>query len=256
MTNAILACVDGSGYEAGVCDYAAWLAGRANAEIQLLHAREGKPVRPAHSWMRAASPSPLSYGERRLQENGLEGVRPLLVEGPFIEAMVAAGRDARLIVLGKRGTATESDRGGLGANIAAAISSTDRPVCLAARTFLPIHRALVLIDSDPEHQRTVNLLADELALSGLHLNLLMIDDGAHDGARKLAWARARLQTATAEVSPLTASGPRQAVRRYLESGRIDLLILSRELAAAGFARLLDAAASHEVWSLRAPVLVC
>jgi hypothetical protein len=245
-TPRLLASVDGSSYMAAVCDYAAWFAGRIGASISLLHVAQSDS---------ASANAVLTEALSRLADQGVEDVQPVLASGRFAEAVEPLIPLHTMLLMGKRGVGGDQDRAHLGSNVDVIVRRATRPVCLVSHLFLPVTRALVLLDADPEHRRTVQFVCDHPWLSSLELDLVVMTDGVH-GAEKLAWAREQLRARDADIFSLTADGPHAALAQYREKHAIDLLILSREIALEGGAARLRRIEEDSVWAWRAPVLIC
>lgn len=71
----------------------------------------------------------------------------------------ALSRTADLIVMGKRGVTSERDRRRLGSNVDRMIRAPTSSICLTSKVFLPIVRAVVLLDADLSHRSAVELVA-------------------------------------------------------------------------------------------------
>lgn len=248
----VLACVDGSNYDASVCEHAAWLAGRMGGRVLVLHACEQTLAGSADD------PAPYAILEsalHHLHDHGVEGVEAELAEGDLVEAVLAA--NAQAVVIGKRGRGTQAEgRAGTGAQVEAVLRRTTAPTCLASQYFLPINRALVLLDADPGRRDAVEFIAANEQLRGLDIDLVIANGAADPPEAKLLWARQTLAAEEARIFSIQAEGLGAAVGRYLESRRLDVLILSRAVLLPpedDGARPLEA---RGLWAFRAPVLVC
>jgi nucleotide-binding universal stress UspA family protein len=253
----ILACVDASRYAPAVCDHASWFAGRMQAEIVVLNVVEdaGAPDRPRQ---RRARSGLLEEAAERLAHEGAPAARPLELPGVFPDTAMELVASSDVVVLGKRGTRTEQNRRRLGGAIGPIVRTSQRPICLVSQVFLPITRALVLLDADPGHRRTTDLVAAHPALEDLDIDVVLMSDGAPGAAHKLEWARSRLGASGAEVFSLATQRPDQAASLYMQSRGSDLLIMSREVALAGLGieQSMGDFADESLWAWRTPVLIC
>ena len=246
MRTEIVACVDGSAYAGSVCDHAAWLCGQMDrAAITVLHAAE------SHGERRQAERL-LSAARARLRDQGAAGVRARRADGPLCAAL--ARETGGLLVLGKRGERSADSRRDLGSNAAAVLRTFVQPLCLVSRLYLPVNRALVLIDADPVHARTIETVAANPALCELELDIVMMQPPGADGASKLAWARAALGRGQADVYSMDQATPEGVAARYMAEHGTDLIVFSREMMFAPERRA--APEDNAVWSWRAPVFVC
>src|SRR5689334_21873310 len=146
----VLACIDGSAYDGSVCDHAAWLASRMDANVDVMHViAEGTRRVPGGPAGSVAYPDPRGVAGRareRLQDSGVAPRRSDIRRGDFCD--VAAELGAGMYVMGKRGADSAHDRRRLGSNVECLIRRTEAPICLASLVFLPVNRALVLLDAD------------------------------------------------------------------------------------------------------------
>lgn len=266
----ILACIDRSEYARSVCYHAAWFADRMRGEVTLLNVREREPrsdTARAWSWMRQSStdapgrgPSAagvLRIAAARLADEGLADVRRVRRSGRFATIATELAADADLVVLGRRGVNSGPARSNMGSNVDRVVRATETPVCLTPKIYLPIDRALVLLDADPGHQRTGRFIASHGALRGLEMDLVVMGDGRTQADDKVSWARETLDArGDAAVFPMPASDPDQAAALYLQSRGCDLLIMSRELLEPDPQALLRQIEGDSLWAWRTPVLIC
>jgi nucleotide-binding universal stress UspA family protein len=248
----IVARVDGSNYDSGVCQHAAWLAGRMNGRILAIHTRD----RDAVAMLDGPSPEAiLEMALKELRDQGIEDAEARLAAGDLVEAVLAVNADA--LVIGERGRGSQLDGGrGTGVQVEAVLRRTTLPTCLASQYFLPIHRALVLLDPDPDRQEAVNFIASNEDLRSLDIDLVIANSEDEPPRDKLQWARDMLAAEEVQIFTIQADGLGSAVAQYLESRRLDLLILSRPVLLPpedDRGRRLE---TRGLWAFRAPVLVC
>lgn len=242
----ILACVDGSPYAGSVCDHAAWLSGPTRAAVRILHASEGASGSHSDRLTRAA--------EARLRDHGVISVHRQVTTDPLSVALRTVASD--LLVLGKRGKRGAEDRSDLGSNAAAALRTQTGPLCLVSRVYLPVQRALVLIDADPRHRRTVETVCQQKVLTDLELDIVMLQPDGVDGSQKLAWARRCLGGGRADVYPMKSGMPETIAARYLAERGTDLIVFSREMMFDPLRAAPETPEHQAVWAWRVPVFVC
>ena len=177
----VLACIDRSSYAASVCDHAAWLAGPINADLVVLHVEEHPVALHPGSGRRDGAEATVATAVERLRDAGAH-VEGRIIEGRFPD--VAAALDADLIVMGKRGSGTEGDPQGLGSRVEAMIRATETPLCFTSKVYLPVHRALALLDADLAHRRSVEVMRAHPGLRDLESDLVVIADDASPGVFK------------------------------------------------------------------------
>lgn len=242
----VLACIDGSAYDASVCDHAAWLAGGWGEAVDLLRAGD-------------SGDDALVAARERLESHGAAVGRATATSAAFADALGPAAADARVIVLGKRGERTQGRRQTLGSKAEALLRQAGKPLCLVSQLYLPLSRALVLTDSDPEHRRAVETVSAWPALTALDLDIILMGSADDpEAAAKLAWAREALDACEADIFPIAAETPDEAAARYMEGHQVDLIVMSREmlldpkLAGPGGAGLRRRA----LWAWRTPLFIC
>lgn len=250
---AVLACVDRSIYSASVCDHAAWFSDALARPITALHVGERGQVSPPPALRRQP---PIAAALERFHDYGIADITVRETRGRFATVGLEMAKDACLTVMGKRGVSSDGDRRALGSSVYPMLRGTDRPVCLVSRYYLPVVRALVLLDDDPAHRRTVEVVAGYPTLARLKLDLVMLQGDASNGEPKLSWAREMLGASEARVFEMHASSPDEAVSGYIKARGYDLLILSREIVLRNIEDPVAKVDNVSFWSWRAPVLVC
>lgn len=245
----ILACIDGSSFTESVCDHAAWLAGRTGGSVRILHAvSEGVPST-------FGGPDALTrHALQRLQNEGVASVVAQQANGGLVESVLASRAD--IIVMGKRGLTAETDRRTLGRHVDPIVRLTSAPVCLTPKLFMPIHRALIVLDADVTHRTAVEFVASQPDLSDIDCDLIVVARPGQNADEKVAWARDVLSAISVEVIPIAARGLDDAVARYMESRRTDVVVISRQVLLPDPQAQLDRTERGGLWSWRTPVLVC
>lgn len=241
----VIACIDGSEYANSVCDHAAWMAGRLDGAVEVLHV--SGPREPEDHNM-------VDDAVRRLHDEGAPGATGESAPGDFPALAVRRGGD--LIVMGKRGEASKRDRRRLGSNVDRMIRMTTTPVCLASKTFLPIARAIVLLDADMSYRAAVELVASHGGLHSLEIHIIIAAREGEDPTAKLQWARQALTARDADVFAMRADGPDDAAAKYIQQRGADLIVISRAVLAPDPEARLGRIEEGAMWGWRTPVLVC
>jgi nucleotide-binding universal stress UspA family protein len=160
----LIALVDNSMYARSVCDYAAWLAERSGAGIDIIHVLDRRTdsievdnfsgsiglgartelleelaeldaqnARLAHKLGRAI----LEDAQSRVLDAGagVGEVSTRLRNGDILEAIEDFEADAELIVIGKRGEAADFDKLLPGSNLESVVRFCKKPVLVASRAF-------------------------------------------------------------------------------------------------------------------------
>ncbi|MFI4963757.1 MAG: universal stress protein [Caulobacterales bacterium] len=183
----VIACVDGPYYMAGICDHAAWLAGRLSTTIELLHVNETRPARRGDKAARtqvAAQDSVLADAADRLREGGAEVVESCVSDGAFPSVVEGLAADAAAVVIGRRGSATATRaRRGVGGDVRPVLQACAAPVLVAPKVFLPIGRAVALLDRARRDRGFADQLATCPLLDGVTVGLARAEGG--DGPVRL-----------------------------------------------------------------------
>jgi len=255
----VLACVDNSVYANSVCDHAGWFASDPNIGVEVLHVVEASSSSAAESSItvndRASVADPLiARAVWRLREEGVGPITSTSMTGSFVESAVQ--HDADMIVMGKRGNVSQTERRRLGSSVDAMVRRTAKPVCLAPKYFLPIHRALVLLDADLTHRAAVEFILSDSRLSALPVDVVVSARADEDADAKVGWARSALSALGASVFSFEADGLDDAVAAYMQSRGADLVIVSRAVVAADPETRLGLIEDRGLWGTRIPVLIC
>jgi nucleotide-binding universal stress UspA family protein len=244
---AVLACVDGSTYTNSVCDYAAWFAGRMDADINLLHVAEGLPLR-LHQ-----PPAFLAHCVERLANDGATPSRVQALGGEFAE--LASATESGLIVMGKRGLSSDTNKRSVGANVEQLVRGSTTPVCFTSKLFLPIRSAVAVLDWKPHHRKAVEFICSHPGLRDLDFDVVVNAPHAVNATPKVQWARSMLSAHDVDVFALDADDAHDALIRYLARRRSDLLLVSREVLLSPPEALLPFG-EGDIWSWRTPILIC
>lgn len=251
----VLACIDESRYAESVCDFAAWSAERMEAPLSLLH------VIPSPPGGRTDSPQNLSGSIGfRAREGLLEELAALdeararlaveqgrlLLEaaterigasygepietrqrhGELVDAVVALEPETRMLVLGKRGTESESEHGHLGGHLEAVIRAMNHPVLVAQQSFAPPERVMFAWDGSPTARRGVEMVAQSPLFRGIPIHLVAAGDEGERQRRSLDEASAVLSRAGFETVTAVVDGePETALPVYQATEEVDLLIM-------------------------------
>jgi nucleotide-binding universal stress UspA family protein len=244
----VLACVDASSYARSVCDHAAWFASRLDCPTRVLHAVEDITSSDdnARSIIRAAL--------EVLLDEGVDVCRGQVYRAPLADA---ANRLApEMVVMGKRGTSSDQERGSLGSNVAAMLKAVDAPICLASQVFLPIRRALAVLDADMDHRRAVEFVGSHPGLRDLDIDVIIATAAGQDAEAKIAWSRSALEAREADVFGVAADSLLSAIETYTQSRQCDLVIVSRAVISSDVSDALSRLEARGIWSWRTPILVC
>lgn len=251
--NRIIAFIDGSGYAQSVCDHAGWVASHGDSSLLLLHvlgrreaitdnadlsgsiglgARsalleelaelDGQKARLVNKRGRAI----LEDAKERAANMGATNISTMLRHGQLVATMEEYEKDADLIVIGKRGEASNFDMEHLGSNLERVVRSTKKPVLVASRAFKPVKKMLIAFDGGSSAIKAVEHIVSSDTFEGLECLLVQVSSET-TGNRKPLWgAVAALREAgfTAE-SKVVAGEPESVIADTIETENFDLLVM-------------------------------
>lgn len=249
----ILGLVDGSAYAESVCDHIAWVSGRIEVTVVVLHVigRRDNPMDPVNLsgsiglGARAALLEELAAfdaqrarvaqkrgrllldeAQARLRAAGIPSVDARLRNGDLIETALEAEAETDLIVIGKRGEGADFARGHLGSNLERVVRSTHKTILIASRAYRPISKFLIAFDGGPIAFRVVDQVARSPVLAGLGCKLVMAGEDTAENHRKLQDAVAILQAAGHGVDAALVQGRAdQVIAATIEREGFDLLAM-------------------------------
>ncbi|MCB0186956.1 MAG: universal stress protein [Caldilineaceae bacterium] len=287
ITDAILACVDGSLYTDSVCAHAAWVAQRLQAPVQVLH------VQPTHTDY--AAPRDLSgaiglgakssllekltqvdeargkldnqkgkvileHARGELTDAGIGGeVTPIVTlhrRGSLVETIAELEATTQLIVLGKRGEHADFARLHLGSNLERVVRSAHHPVLVAARGFKPIKRVVIAYDSGASTRKAIDYLVQSPLLQGLECHLLKVGADSEENRAQLAEAERTLQQAGFSVRASLQQGHADdLLADYVKTEAMDLLVMGAYGHSHIRALIIGSTTSNMLRSCLVPVLM-
>ncbi|MEX0340901.1 MAG: universal stress protein [Arenibacterium sp.] len=235
MTEKIIALVDGSIYSESVCAHAAWISGLTSAPVELIHMlgrREAPEKQDLSGSIRLGARSSLmeqlaevdeqrarlvSQKGRAILEDaraivdaaGVNEITTRLRHGDIVEAISEIEKDARVIVIGKRGEAADFAKGHLGSNLERIVRAASRPVYIAARSFRPVEKVLVAFDGGRSAQKAVDHIARSPVFSNLPVTLVTVGTetgGLDEAAERLKAAGIAADTRVIPGQPETELG--------------------------------------------------
>ncbi len=259
MTAKIIALVDGSTYSKSVCDHAAWIAGRAEYAVELMHVlgrREGGAGSDLSGAIALGARSALleelsSIDEQRAKlavHRGraiLEDAKALLDEagvratehlrhGDLIEALSEREGGAEMILIGKRGEAADFAKGHLGSNLERVVRAASKPLFIASRAFQPIQNVLIAYDGSASAMRAVDYVARSPLYAGLGIKIATVGSATDAAKKGIEDAKAMLSAAGLEAETGFLSGqPEEALGELVEEAGFDHLVMG----ASGHSRL-------------------
>jgi nucleotide-binding universal stress UspA family protein len=198
----VLAAIDASAYATSVCAYAGWAAKRLSLPVELLHVVQQQDpvtarrdlsgaiglgvksdlmeelVRLSETSSRAEIEKGrviLKAGEQLLRDAGIADVTTLHRHGGVVETIVEREENARLLVIGKRGTDHEFSPGELGSIIERVVRASAKPVLVVTRAFVEPQHIVFAYDASPAARRALERLAHSPLFAGLPVTIVMAE---------------------------------------------------------------------------------
>lgn len=282
MTDKILALVDGSVYSESVCHHTAWIAGRLNAAVDVMHVlgrREGAARQDLSGTLglgarsalleelaaadeqrarlsQARGRAILEDAERILRPDHVGTVKAHLRKGDILEVVQQAEPDLRAIVIGKRGEGADFATGHLGSNLERIVRASKVPVFVASRAFRPITQVLVAYDGSASAQRAIERMSQSPVFEGLEVTVLHVDNGRRQMQANLEEAVRTLRGARISATAQIVKGePDEALQVVVETEGFGLLVMG----AYGHSRIrsliIGSTTTSMVQAVKIPVLL-
>jgi nucleotide-binding universal stress UspA family protein len=282
MTDKIIALVDGSIYSASVCEHAAWVSGRTGSPVELIHVlgrreapekydRSGAIQLGARSKLLeelseldAQRSKLISHRGRAILEDarkivdeaGVAEITTRLRQGDIVEAVSEVEKDARVIIVGKRGEAADFAKGHLGSNLERIVRAATKPVLVASRSFKPIQKVLVAYDGGRSAMKAVDHIARTPLFQGLTIHVVTVGNATAEVRKGLEDAKALLKAAGIEADTSILPGqPETALSKLVEEASFDMLVMG----AYGHSRIrtlvIGSTTTEMVRSCKVPVVL-
>lgn len=248
----IVALVDGSIYSASVCEHAAWISGRTGAAVEVLHVlgRRDAPDKTDLSGaiklgartallqelaaldaqrsklISARGRAILEDARAILDQAGVTEITTRLRQGDVVETISEVEKDARVIMIGKRGEAADFAKGHLGSNLERIIRASKKPVFVASRAFKPIEKVLVAYDGGVSAMKAVDHIARSPLFQGLHIHVVTVGSATAEVKKGLEDAKAVLRAAGLDAETSVVAGqPETALGKLTEDSQFGMLVM-------------------------------
>ena len=248
--NKILVCTDGSAYSFVCYDYAAWMAQRTGAALEVLYVSDLRqfevPMVADLSGSLGVQPYQAVLG--KLQEFEQERAKAILEQarkhfaaktppppatfthklGFLVDTFHDFESHVDLIMLGKRGENANFATEHLGSTMERVVRASHKPCLVTSRAFKPVERALFAYDGSKSCQKALEFLATTSAFKDLELHLVTVAaHSAEEAALKtLQGAEGVLRAAgCAPVCQMLVGVADNEISTYVEGRGINLLIM-------------------------------
>ena len=252
----ILLCTDGSLFAQSSYPYAAWLAPRLDAEVNVLFVSDIRSQKVASTGNYSGAiglgasrellnqlvelehqKAKLNHqkaqliledAEQRLKAEGVSAIELTHETGFLVDIFHEFEEQADLIILGKRGEAADFASDHLGANVERIARASTKPCLVTSREYQPIERMLLAYDGSKSCQKMLDFLTTSPAFQGLELHILTVAKKAGDenatAHLRLADLQAR-QAGFQTISEKAIGDPETTILRYLDQHNINLLLM-------------------------------
>lgn len=246
----ILVCSDGSNYSRVCCQYAAWLAGRTEAEFEILYVTDLRqfevPLIADIGGSLGIQPYQAVLGqleelEKKKAEVILDSARSVFTEagvtervhvthktGLLVDCLTDYDKSTDLIMLGKRGENANFATEHLGSTMERVLRASSRPCLVTSRSFRPISRLLLAYDGSASCRKALEYLAASKACRGLEVHIVIVAGTipADEAVKHLQEAEAAMKAAGfAPVCQMLHGSPEDQIAAYVTSNDIQLLAM-------------------------------
>jgi nucleotide-binding universal stress UspA family protein len=252
----ILLCTDGSVFAQSSYRYAAWLAPRLDAAVDVLYVTDVRSQKVVSTGNLSGSigidasrellnklvdleheKAKINHQRAKLiledashffETEGIQNVNFIHETGFLVDRFHEFETQADLIMLGKRGEAAEFASGHLGANLERIVRASHKPCLVTSRQFKPIERLLFAYDGSKSCQKMLHFLVESPAFKGLELHVLTVAKKAEDQAAIAHLNEAEQAAKAAGFNPirqLIQGDPEQVIAHYVEEKDISLLLM-------------------------------
>ncbi len=252
----ILLCTDGSSFSQSSYQYAAWLAPRLNAAIEVLYVSDIRTQKTAGTgdWSGSIGIDAskellnklveLEHEKAKLNHHkakfilqnaehffatyNISDVKFTHHTGFLVDSLHEFEAQADLIMLGKRGENAEFASGHLGANLERVVRSSHKPCFVTSRNFQPITKILLAYDGGKSCQKALQFLIESPTFKDMELHLLTVAKKQPDEGAMSDLQTAEMKARTAGFVPICQimhGEPEKIIASYVEKQNINLLIM-------------------------------
>ena len=277
----LLLCTDGSAYSGTACRYAAWVAGRTGAKVDLLYVSNLREYEAPFLMDLGASLGASPYTAVMGQLDEIEKQKSSMIKDYALKVFNDAGvncpveyhhetgllvdaiqdyeeQEAGLIVLGKRGENAEAAMEHLGHNMERVVRASQKPCLVTNREYREIKRVVLAYDGGESCRKALDWMCQSKLLKGLELHLISVGEGHGKGeaSGNLAQAEPKLTKAGLNVTTQVLTGNvEDSIENYVVDSKADLLVMG----AYGHSRirqlLIGSTTSDLLRRCRIPVLL-
>jgi len=279
----LVSLIDGSMYSHSVCDLSAFFANRLEASITVVHVLGRREVSDDATNLSGsiglgartalleelaemdAQKTKLDNKRGRavlddardyLNAAGIDQVETKLRNAEIVETVEDFEEEVDMIVIGKRGIGADFDHMHLGSNLERVVRSSQKPVLVASRAFVPIKRFLIAFDGGNSAWKAVEYAVKLSCFNDLQCHLITVSNDSTSNTTSLERAEKAMREAGYDVSSEVLEGePESAIAKKAEEGGFDLLLMG----AYGHSRIrnliIGSTTTEMIRSCKIPVLL-
>lgn len=279
----ILGLIDGSPYAQSVCDHIAWIAGKTDVTVELLHLigrrdLASEPVNLSGNIGLGARTAPLEElaeldaqkakvahkrgrllldeAKARLNDAGVANVELSLRNGDLVETVLEFEANADIIVIGKRGEGADFAKGHLGSNLERVVRSTQKAIVIASRAFKPVAKLLIAHDGGTMAIKTVDQVSRSPILDGLGCTVVMAGADTSENRTKLDDAAVILKAAGYAPGVALVQGvPDKVISEMVEKQGFDLLAMGAYSHSRLRSLFIGSTTTEMIRSCKVPVVI-
>ncbi len=246
----LLVCTDGSDYSQVCCRYAAWIAERTSASIELLYLTDLRqfevplvadlsgslgiqPYQDVLTHLQEMEKRKATVIEKNAREifdkEGMKNqIRFHHHTGLLVDCLEDFEKDVDLVLLGKRGENADYATAHLGSNMERVIRASSKPTLTTSRKFIPIAKILLAYDGGESCQKALQFLCENEALSDQELHIVTVSENENDKAafenveQAKSIAKGRKGT---NVFQILNGNVEDQIARYVDKEEMNLLVM-------------------------------
>lgn len=258
--NKIMACVDQSRFADYVTDYAAWVAKKMQAPLELLHIIDSHPETSAsedysgtigfdsqEDLLKSLSEQDALRNKMarekgrlflnqlclRAFEGGVTATDVRQRHGSLVESLVEQTAHVQLVVLGRRGESADikSDEvqqkeQKLGRHIEAVVRQIKQPIFTITQPFIEPKNIMIAFDGGALTRKGIALIATSPLFKGLSINVLMFGEETRETLKQLNWAQEKLEAAEFKPKIFLKPGEVKTVAsQFIQEHDIHLMVM-------------------------------
>ena len=256
MMKNILLCTDGSNFSQIGYGYAAWIAKRMNASIEVLYVTDLRKQKATQTENFSGSIGVGAYQKLLEQlvelesqtakvnhqrakiileearifliENGVNQVNSIHRTGFLVDCFQEFEAKSDLIVLGKRGETAGFATEHLGANLERIIRTSNKPCLVTPRDYSPIKRVLFAYDGGKSCDKALKFLVGSPTFKDLELHIITIAKNHDTDSAEKYLKAAELKAIQGNFKPICQmfDGETEKIMgEYVDRHNIDFLVM-------------------------------